>query len=57
MHKDIAEILVTEQEIHDICVSMGKTITQDYANKNFIVVGLLKGCVPFLADFTRLFDL
>jgi hypoxanthine phosphoribosyltransferase/bifunctional protein TilS/HprT len=57
MHKDIAEILVTEQEIHDICVTMGKTITQDYANKNLIVVGLLKGCVPFLADLTRQIDL
>jgi len=57
MHKDIAEILVTEQEIQDICTRMGKEITQDYKDKDFMVVGLLKGCVPFLADLTRKIDL
>lgn len=57
MHKDIAEILVTEQEIETICAAMGKQITHDYQGKNLIVVGLLKGCVPFLADLTRKIDL
>lgn len=57
MHKDIAEILVTEQEINEICVQMGKEISHDYQHKNLIIVGLLKGCVPFLADLTRHIDL
>lgn len=57
MHKDIAEVLVTEQEIESICVEMGKQITKDYQGKNLMIVGLLKGCVPFLADLTRKIDL
>lgn len=57
MHKDIKEILVTEQEIEQLCVEMGEQITHDYRDKNLIVVGLLKGCVPFLADLSRKIDL
>lgn len=57
MHKDIAEILVSEQEIDAICTKMGKEITDDYKDKSLIVVGLLKGCVPFLSDLTRKIDL
>lgn len=57
MHKDIAEILVTEQEIKTMCETMGKQITLDYKDKNLMVVGLLKGCVPFLADLTRKIEL
>ncbi|RJX27731.1 MAG: hypoxanthine phosphoribosyltransferase [Acholeplasma sp.] len=57
MHKDIAQILVNEQEIKDICVSMGNQITKDYQNKNLILVGLLKGCVPFISDLSRNIDL
>lgn len=57
MHKDIAEILVSEKEIQTICTQMGKQITSDYKDKNLIVVGLLKGCVPFLSDLTRKIDL
>lgn len=57
MHKDIAEILVTEKEIASICDIMGQKITEDYRGKNLILVGLLKGCVPFLADLSRRIDL
>lgn len=57
MHKDIAQILVTENEIQDICVTMGQQITKDYQDKNLILVGLLKGCVPFISDLSRKIDL
>jgi hypoxanthine phosphoribosyltransferase/bifunctional protein TilS/HprT len=57
MHNDISEILVSEQEIQDICVRLGKQVTKDYKDKQPIVVGLLKGCVPFMADITRHIDL
>jgi hypoxanthine phosphoribosyltransferase/bifunctional protein TilS/HprT len=57
MHNGIAEILVTEKEIQEICEVMGQQITRDYKGKNLILVGLLKGCVPFLADLSRKIDL
>ncbi|HOI85092.1 MAG TPA: hypoxanthine phosphoribosyltransferase [Acholeplasmataceae bacterium] len=57
MHQDIEKILVTAEEIEEICQVMGQKITEDYKNKNVILVGLLKGCVPFLADLSRHIDL
>lgn len=57
MHRDIDHILVTENEIESICERLGKQITNDYKDKQLIVLGLLKGCVPFLADLTRKIDL
>ena len=57
MHNDIAEILVSENQIKDICKTLGKQLTIDYKDKNPILVGLLKGCVPFLSDLARQIDL
>jgi hypoxanthine phosphoribosyltransferase len=57
MHKDIAEILVSEQEIKQICKTLGQQITKDYLGKRPILVGLLKGCIPFMSDLAREIDL
>ncbi|MCD4827760.1 MAG: hypoxanthine phosphoribosyltransferase [Acholeplasmataceae bacterium] len=57
MHKDIAEILVSELEIKEICESLGKEITNDYKDKNPILVGLLKGCIPFMSDLSKKIEL
>lgn len=57
MHRDLSEILVTEHEIQEICKNLGAQITKDYKDKNPILVGLLKGCVPFMADISRYIDL
>jgi hypoxanthine phosphoribosyltransferase len=57
MHKDIAEILVSEQEIAQICKTLGQQITKDYEGKRPILVGLLKGCIPFMSDLAREIDL
>lgn len=57
MHKDISEILVSEKEILNICNTLGKQITQDYKDKNPILVGLLKGCMPFMSDLSKKINL
>lgn len=57
MHNDISEILLSEQEIQGICQRLGQEVTKDYRGKNPILVGLLKGCVPFMADVQRHIDL
>jgi len=57
MHNDIADILVSEKEIQEICVRLGKQITADYKDKQPIFVGLLKGCVPFMSDLARQVEL
>ena len=53
MHPDIADILVTEEQIHSICVRLGKELTNDYQGKNPLLVGLLKGCMPFMSDLSK----
>jgi len=57
MHKDISEILVSEQEIQEICTDLGQKITEDYEDKAPLLVGLLKGCVPFMSDLAKKIDL
>ena len=49
MNKDIERILVSEDEITEIAKRLGKQLTIDYKDKFPIVIGLLKGCVPFMA--------
>ena len=53
MHKDIKEILFTEQEISDKCRELGKIIDRDYEGKEVLLVGLLKGSIPFMAELSK----
>lgn len=57
MHRDIAEILVSEKDIDTICQRLGAKITSDYQHQHPLLVGLLKGCVPFLSDLAKKIDL
>jgi len=56
-HNILKEILISESEISDVCNSLGKQITNDYKNKDLILVGLLKGCIPFMSDLFKHIDL
>lgn len=53
MNKDFKEILVTKEEIEEICERLGKQISEDYKGKNLLLVSVLKGAVVFLADLMR----
>ena len=53
MNNDIKEILITEDEIIKRCKELGKEITKDYQGKTPILIGLLKGSVPFLAELMK----
>jgi hypoxanthine phosphoribosyltransferase len=57
LEKDIERILVTEQEIEVICQRLGEQITKDYAGKRPLIIGLLKGCMPFMAELIKNIDL
>ncbi len=45
--------LISEQEIHDQIKIIGNTISEDYKDRDLILVGVLKGSFVFLADLTR----
>ncbi len=53
MEKDIERILFREDEIAAAVKRVGERITEDYAGKNLLLVGILKGSVIFMADLMR----
>ena len=53
MDKDIQEILLTEEQIQNRIQELGQVLTREYAGKNPLVVGVLKGVVVFYADMIR----
>ena len=53
MHPDIESVLVTEEQIKQRLEELGQQLTAEYAGKNPVVVGVLKGVVVFYADMVR----
>lgn len=53
MENIIKNILVTEEEIEARVKELGKQITEDYKDKDLILVGILKGAVIFMSDLAR----
>ncbi|SHI04742.1 hypoxanthine phosphoribosyltransferase [Clostridium grantii] len=53
MHNDIKEVLFTEKQINDRVEEMGKQISRDYEGKELLLIGILKGSVPFMADLLK----
>ena len=54
---DISKILLTEEEIHEIVKRLGRQISEDYKDKNLLLVSVLKGSVMFMADLMREIDI
>ncbi len=53
MEKDVKEVLISEEELKQICKNLGEQITRDYQGKKLLVVSVLKGAVVFMADLLR----
>ncbi len=53
MHKDCEYILLSEEKISNIVKDMAKKISEDYKDKNLLLVGLLKGSVMFMSDLMK----
>lgn len=53
MHNDIEKILLSEQQIQTRIQELGEVLTKEYADKNPVIVGVLKGVVVFYADMIR----
>ena len=49
--KYFTKILITHDQIVDKCVELGQWVNEEYSDsKDLILVGLLKGSIPFLAE-------
>ncbi|AER18370.1 hypoxanthine phosphoribosyltransferase [Streptococcus suis] len=56
LDKDIKKILVSEEEIVAKCKELGQILATDYTDKNPILVGILKGSIPFMAELMKHID-
>ena len=54
---DVSEVLISKAELDARVAELGAQITEDYRGKNMLMVGILKGSVPFMADLMRAVDL
>ncbi len=57
MRDDIETILYTEEELKQRVKEMGEAITRDFAGKDPVFVGVLKGSFIFMSDLMRAVDL
>jgi hypoxanthine phosphoribosyltransferase len=53
MERNIEKILLTEEQIKNRIEELGKELSAEYAGKNPVIVGVLKGVVVFYADMIR----
>ena len=56
MRDDIKEVYFTEEQLHEKVAELGARITEDYRDKNPLIVSVLKGSYVFMADLTRAID-
>ena len=50
MKDNIGSILITEAALKARIAELGAQISRDYQGKRLLLVGVLKGSVPFMAD-------
>jgi hypoxanthine phosphoribosyltransferase len=53
LEHDVAEILITEEQIRDKVAELGARLSADYADRSLTLVSVLKGSLPFMADLMR----
>src|SRR5260370_6500712 len=53
---EIGEILVTAEQLQRRVRELGEQISRDYAGRDLLMVGVLKGAVFFLSDLMRHVD-
>ena len=57
LEPDIDHILVTSDQLREEIARIGERITADYAGKDLLLVGVLKGAIMFMVDLARSIDL
>lgn len=53
MHDEIQDILISEEELQAKIKELGTTLTEEYDGRFPLVIGVLKGALPFMADIVK----
>jgi hypoxanthine phosphoribosyltransferase len=53
LHKDIARVLISTEQIQSRIAELGAEISRDYAGEEVVLVCILKGAFLFMADLCR----
>ncbi|MCI8442335.1 MAG: hypoxanthine phosphoribosyltransferase [Provencibacterium sp.] len=53
MREDILKVLISEQQLQEKVSELGRQISEDYRDKNLLLVSVLKGSIVFMADLMR----
>ena len=53
MQNDIEKVLISEEALKAKVLELGRQISEDYKDKNLMLVSVLKGSVVFMADLMR----
>ena len=56
MDNDIEKVLFPSEDIKTAVQKLGQKLTEDYQDKNPVVVGILRGAAPFMIDLIRAMD-
>ena len=56
LENDIKTVLISETEIVEKSRELGKKLTEEYQGKKPILVGILKGSIPFMAELIKHID-
>jgi hypoxanthine phosphoribosyltransferase len=53
IQNDLTDVLVTEEQIRAKLDEIAARVAEDYAGKDLLLVGVLKGAIMVMADFSR----
>ena len=53
MLQDIERVLLSEEQLRQRVRELGEEISKEYAGKEILMIGVLRGAVMFMADLAR----
>lgn len=56
LQKDIEKVLISEEDLQIKIREIGESLTEEYQEKFPLMIGVLKGAMPFMADLMKRID-
>ncbi|HEX2987689.1 MAG TPA: hypoxanthine phosphoribosyltransferase [Chloroflexota bacterium] len=57
MANEVESVLISQEVLQKRIQELGRQLTEEYAGRNLLLLGVLKGAVVFLVDLARAIDL